>query len=118
MKSFCWISFSVVFLILGCQNPAYHEGKNKFLFSKDILIIRTNKAKESGLFSLGANGIVFKDTAEKFQYPVTFSKNISDIKRMQMPTDPYAKETDFIDIICGLKDNKRIFIVDQNDNEA
>lgn len=117
MKLFCWILFSVVFLLQGCQNPAYHEGKNKFLSSNDTLIIRTKRVKGPGLFSLGGNGIVFKDTAQKFQYSVIFPKNISDIKRIQIPTDLQSKETDFIDIISGLKDNKKIFIVDQNNNK-
>jgi len=117
VKLFCWISLSIVFLVQGCQNPASHESKNKFLSSNDTLIIRAEKVKGTGLFSFGAGLLVFRDTVEEFQYPVTLPKNISDIKRIQIPTDLRAKETHFIDVICGWKDNERIFIVDQNSNK-
>src|SRR5258706_5315202 len=117
MKLFWWIPFSVVFLIQGCQTPASYGGKNKFSSSNDTLIIHAEKVKGTGLFSFGAGRLVFRDTVEEFQYPVTLPKNISDIKRIQIPTDLRAKETHFIDVICGVKDNEKIFIVDQNNNK-
>jgi peroxiredoxin len=53
---------------------------NYFSSENDTLIIKTEKVKGVGMFPAGAGQINFKDTTERYEYPVIFPKNITGIK--------------------------------------
>lgn len=78
--------------------------------------IRTEKQKGGGLFSLGATDLHFQDASEEFPYSVKYPKNISEYRRVQLPTDFRAKEEHYIDVMRGKNGKQKIFIVDENNN--
>lgn len=112
------IIFKILIIILilnqGCRISKNEI--NQFSASSDTLVIRTEKQKGDGLFQLGASYLNFKDTTETFPYPVIYPENLEDIKRVQIYTDFRAKEPHYVDIMSGKKDEEKIFIVDENNN--
>ena len=117
MRTLCKIMFLLNIVVQGCSTVHNSEYPGQFSSSNDTIILRTVKVKGSGLFSLGAGTLTFRDTTEHFEYPVTYPQDISNLKGIQMTTDFRSAEVDYIDIITGRKENKDIFIVDQNDNK-
>jgi hypothetical protein len=109
-----------VFLLIAILNQGCGLNKkspNQFSSSSDTLLIRTEKHKGDGLFSLGVIPLVFKDTIEDFSHPVIFPKQITNIKRIEMSTDFWAEKAHYIDIMNGSIGKKAIFIVDENNNK-
>jgi hypothetical protein len=114
MKISLKVLLIICFLTSGCLGNK--KISNQFSSSDDTLIIRTEKHKGDGLFSLGTMLIELKDTTEKFADPIAYPKQVTNIKRMEMPTDNRAKEPYFVDFITGKLDDKEILIVDENNN--
>jgi hypothetical protein len=106
-------------LILSLLNPGCTNKPlpNHFLSSSDTLLIRTEKQEGDGLFTLGAVRMDFKDTTKEFANSVIFPKQITNIKRIQLSTDFWAKEPHQVDIMYGKIAEKEIFIVDENNNQ-
>lgn len=90
---------------------------NQFSSSSDTLIIRTEKHKGDGLFSLGVTPSNFKDTTDEFTNSVLIPDHIKNIKRMEMSTDFLAEKAHYVDIMNGRIGEKEIFIVDENNNK-
>lgn len=65
-------------VILGCNREIKQE--NNFTSATDTLILKTVKTKGFGMFPAGAWQIYFEDTTERYEYPVIFPKNITEIK--------------------------------------
>jgi peroxiredoxin len=115
MKILFKILLFVAILGQGCVNDK--QATNQFSSSSDTLHIRTEKQKGAGLFSLGVSDLYFKDTIAEFPNSVVYPKQISNIKRMQMPTDFRAEEAHYVEIMIGIIGEKEIFIVDENNNK-
>lgn len=99
----------------GCKNDK--QVTNQFSSSIDTLIIRTEKQKGDGLFSLGVTPSDFKDTIERFSNSVVIPKQITNIKRMELSTDFWAEKAHFVEIMNGRIGEKEIYIVDENNNK-
>lgn len=104
----------IVFLNNGCGIKK--NTPNQFSSSDDTLIIRTEKHKGDGLFSLGAMLLDLNDTIEEFAQPVVYPNQVTNIKRMEMPTDFRAKEPHYVNFMTGEINDKEILIVDENNN--
>lgn len=116
MKLFSTITLLII-LLQGCENHNHFEEVNQFSSSNDTIVIRTKKIKGSGLFTFHAGFINFEDTFQLFQYPVIYPTDVLDIKGVKMIADFKSNGLDYIDVISGLKENKKVFIVDQNNNQ-
>lgn len=109
----------IILLLIGLLNHGCGIEKktpNQFTSSYDTLIIRTEKHKGDGLFSLGLMRLDLKDTIEEFAQPVVYPKQFTNIKRMEMSTDFRAKESHYVDFMTGKINDKEILIVDENNN--
>jgi hypothetical protein len=115
MKILFKILILTAILDQGCVNDK--QVPNQFLSFSDTLIIRTEKQKGDGLFSLGVTTSDFKDTIEEFSHSVIYPKQISNIKRMEMSTDFRAEKAHYVDIMIGIIGEKEVFIVDENNNK-
>jgi hypothetical protein len=115
MKILLKIFLLTAVLNQGCGSDK--ESPNHFSSSVDTLLIRTKKYKGDGMFSLGVIPLDFKDTTEEFSNSVTYPKQITNIKRIEMSTDFWAEEAHYIDIMSGNTGGKEIFIVDENNNK-
>ena len=112
--------FSIILVIILIINPGCGIRKNdinQFSSSIDTLVIRTQKQKGGGLFTLGAFSPNFKDSTEEFTYSVKYPNKIIDIKRVQMSTDFKAVEAHYVDIMNGKRGKEKIFVVDENNNK-
>jgi hypothetical protein len=109
------IILSIVLVTHGCR---FDKNKpNHFSSSDDTLTIRTEKRKGDGLFSLGATLISLSDTTERFEHSVIYPKQLTNIKRMEMPVDFKAKPIYYVDFITGMINNEEILVVDENNNK-
>lgn len=75
------IQIIVLFSLLiafGCNSK--NEMTNKFTSLNDTLIIQTVRLIGIGILPAGAGQISFKDTNERYSYPVIFPRNIQKIK--------------------------------------
>jgi len=115
MKTLIRLLLLIAFLNQGCRIDS--RAPNQFLFSDDTLLIRTKKQKGDGLFSLGVMPTQFRDTTEEFALPVVYPKQVSNIKRMQISTDFRAKENHYVEIMKGILNDRKVFIVDENNNK-
>lgn len=115
MKILFKILLLTAILNQGCGNNK--QVTNQFSSSSDTLIIRTEKQKGDGLFTLVVTLSDFKDTIEKFSHSVVYPKQISNIKRMERPTDFSAEKAYYVDIMNGRIGEKEVFIVDENNNK-
>lgn len=111
------VVFSLCILGQGCKTSDGPADSNQFSSSQDTIVLQTEKVKGSGLFSLGAGSLTFREIDELFEYPVVFPKHISNIEGIQMSVDFAAAEPDYIDIIRGDLDSQQVFVVDQNNNK-
>lgn len=76
MKKILLLNIALVFtLLVNAQTVLNH-----FTSSKDTIVVVTNKIKGVGIFHAGASEIQFQDTLERYDYPVVFPKNITNIK--------------------------------------
>jgi len=114
MKIQLSITLVISLLFQQCGNI---KTPNHFSSSDDTLIIRTEKHKGDGLFTLGVMPISFKDTAEQFSNPVVFPKQVTNIERLQIRSDLKSSESHCVDIMNGVINGKNIFIVDENNNK-
>ena len=105
----------LLFLLLlqACGNK---YSINRFSSSNDTLIIRTQKQMGDGLFGNGVGSINLKDTAETFPYPIVYPKHLPINKRFQIWTDFKADSPNYIDGIAGMRNGKKIFVLDENNN--
>ena len=69
-----------------------------------------------GLFGNGVGSINLKDTAETFPYPIVYPKHLPINKRFQIWTDFKADSPNYIDGIAGMRNGKKIFVLDENNN--
>lgn len=114
MKILLKVLLLIVFLNNGCGIKK--NTPNQFSSSDDTLIIRTEKHKGDGFFSIGAMLLDLNDTTEEFAQPVVYPNQVTNIKRMEMPTDFRAKEPHFVNFMTGEINEKEILIVDENNN--
>lgn len=117
MKLIFKITLLFLFIFsVGCENKK--NIVNHFYSSNDTLIIRTKKQKGNGLFQLGATDYLnFQDTTEKFPYPVKYPKNFQNVKRYLFVPDFKEKEDYYVDILKGVENGQKAFIVDENNNK-
>ena len=115
MKILFKILLLTAVLYQGCVNDKLLT--NQFSSSSDTIHIRTEKQKGAGLFILGVSDLFFKDTIAEFSNSVVYPKQITNIKRVQMPTDFRREEAHYVDIMNGRIGEKEVFIVDENNNK-
>jgi len=115
MKSLLIILLLIVLLNHGCGIEK--KTPNQFSSSDDTLIIRTEKHKGDGLFSLGVMPLDFKDTTEEFTNRVVYPKHVSYIQRVKMSTDFRATDAYYVEIMTGRINDKEVIIVDENNNK-
>lgn len=115
MKILLKVLLLIVFLNHGCG--INKKTLNQFSSSDDTLIIRTEKQKGDGLFSLGVMPLNFKDTIEKFAHRVVYPKQVTNIKRMEMSADFRATEPHYVEIMTGRINDIEVIIVDENNNK-
>ena len=115
MKTFLKSLVLILILIQGCKN--HNKEINQFLYSDDTLVIKAEKQKGDGLFTLGVSPIAFKDTSEAFNYTIIYPQHVTNLERAQMTTDSWADELRYIDIVKGKIADKEVFIVDENNNK-
>ena len=115
MKILLKVLLPIVVLTIGCS--INKETPNQFSSSDDTLIIRTEKQKGDGLFSLGVMPLDFKDTIEKFSHRVIYPKNVSSIKLIEMLADFRATDSYYVEIMTGRINDKEVIIVDENNNK-
>ncbi len=65
-------------ILFGCNSKS--KQVNHFTSLNDTIILVTDKIKGNGIFQGEACEMIFKDTTERYLYPVLFPKNIKDIK--------------------------------------
>ena len=78
MKNVQIIALISLLITLGCSSE--YNVNNRFTSIDDTLIIQTVRLKGIGIFPASAGQISFKDTNERYNYPVIFPKNIKRIK--------------------------------------
>ncbi|MDO3695948.1 hypothetical protein QVZ41_13940 [Wenyingzhuangia sp. chi5] len=79
--------------------------------------IKRNKIKGDSLFKLGYAAIHFKDTSDIFSYRIKYPKNIKNLKRFQLKVDFKENEEYNVELLLGNKNEKQIFIIDENNNK-
>ena len=115
MKILKKVLLAIVVLTISCS--INKETPNQFSSIDDTLIIRTEKQKGAGLFSLGVMPLEFKDTIEEFTCRVVYPKHITNIKRLEMPADFRANDVNYVEIMTGRINDKEVIIVDENNNK-
>jgi hypothetical protein len=115
MKILLKVLLLIVFLTHGCG--INKKTPNQFTSSDDTLIIRTEKQKGDGLFSLGVMPLDFMDTIEEFTHRVIYPKHITNIQRIEMSVDFRATEAHYVEIMTGRINDKEVIIVDENNNK-
>jgi peroxiredoxin len=86
MKFFQILMIISLIGIIGCNS---RKGQtNNFTSANDTLVIKTEKIKGIGIFSAVAGQINFNDTIDRYDYPVIFPKNITDIRLSWRHIDP------------------------------
>ncbi|NJK96134.1 MAG: hypothetical protein HC905_15585 [Bacteroidales bacterium] len=78
MKCIPVITIIIGFFFWKTNLNAQHT--NVFSSKEDTLALITVKEKGYSIFRAGAGQIYFEDTAERYDYPVVFPKNVTDIK--------------------------------------
>lgn len=111
------IPILIILLALANQQCGNKNILNQFSASDDTLLIRTEKRKGNGLFSLGVMPVNFEDSVEKTMNPAVFPKEVTGIKRLQILTDLKSKEPHYVDIMRGMMNGNDIFIVDEDNNK-
>lgn len=106
----------LVLMFYGCQKK--RNDRNQFSSLTDTLVIQTQKQKGDGLFLLGASPLNFTDSLDKFSYDVVFPESITEIKRAQRATNFKSEEPSYIDIMSGIKEGEKVFVVDENNNNT
>lgn len=104
-----------LFLITSCQKNKI--AKNQFSSLSDTLFIKTKKMKGSGFFDLGYGYLQFKDTFNTFSNSIKYPRGIKNLKRFQLKTDFNETDDYNVEILLGNKNEKQIFIVDENNNK-
>lgn len=104
----------IVFMFYGCVNGK--KEINQFSSSSDTLVIRTEKQKGRGLFLLGASPLDFRDTLQ-FKHSMVLPKHLKEIRYVQKLINFSSKKRYCIDIIDGIRDGKKVFVVDENNNK-
>ncbi len=112
-NSFLKIMF-LVLVLQGCKKREY--GLNQFYSSSDTLVIRTSKQKGTGLFTWGTGSLFFNDSINLSYKPV-LPKEILDIKYAQKFIDFKSENKFSVDIISGVKNGQKVFVVDENYNK-
>jgi tetrahydromethanopterin S-methyltransferase subunit G len=107
----------VIFLALLNHQCGDKMNLNHFSSSNDTLVIRTEKHKGNGLFTLGVLQLNFEDTAKGFVYSVTFPRHVTNIKRVQILTDIFSKEDNYVDIMSGEMNGQDVYVVDEKNNK-
>jgi hypothetical protein len=115
MKILLTVFLLIASITHGCK--IHNERPNQFSSSNDTLIIRTEKQKGDGLFSLSVMPLDFKDTLEEFTHRVVYPMQVTNIKRMEMSTDFRAAEAQFVEIMTGKINDKEVILVDENNNK-
>ena len=115
MKQFLILLLTVTILFQGCRTN--QPDIVKFSSSTDTLLIRTQKQRGSGLFSLGVSSCHFKNITDSFPYPIIYPEDIDGLERMQMGTDFWAEEMTYIDVIKGQIGDSSVFVIDENNNK-
>ena len=89
---------------------------NHFSSLNDTLIIRTKKIKGGGLFGSSAGRLSdLTHVTEKSPYTIKYPKNVEGIKRFLFVTD-FKNKNNYVDVLRGVKNGKKVFIVDENNN--
>ena len=109
------VFFILLFAIIGCQKNKIIE--NQFSSLSDTIFIKTKIIKGNGLFDLGFGHPKFKDTLNTFSNSIVYPKGIKNLKRFQLKTDFKEKKDYNVEILLGNKNNKQVFIVDENNNK-
>lgn len=136
------ILFIFFLLVIGCQEKT--SNLNIFSSQTDTLFLQTTKLKGDSLFDLGAGGAFFRDTNAWKQsegsgfypnYSIKYPDSVNNIELgliivmfdsltyFDSATKQILKQQNYsladreILMIKGFKNNKEIFIVDQNNNK-
>ena len=131
-----------LFLTIGCQEKT--ENQNIFSSQTDTLFLQTTKLKGDSLFQVGAGSTTFRDTNEWKQlewfkyypdYPINYPDSVKNIelgflflmfdtlKYFDSATKQilYQKNMSLANrqilMIKGLKKDKEVFFIDQNNNK-
>jgi hypothetical protein len=107
--------FLLLITTIGCQNNNIIE--NEFSSLNDTIFIKTKKVKGNGLFDLGFGLPKFKDTLVTIPNSIIYPKGIKNLKRFQLKTDFKERKDYNVEILLGNKNNKQVFIVDENNNK-
>lgn len=107
--------FLLLITTIGCQKNKIIE--NEFSSLSDTIFIKTKIMKGNGLFHLGFGYLKFKDTINTFSNSIVYPKGIKNLKRYQLKTD-FKETKDYnVEILLGNKNDKQVFIVDENNNK-
>lgn len=142
MKLSTLLLIMVLLLTIGCQEKTYI--RNIFSSQTDTLFLQTTKLKGDSLFILGAGDAHFRDTNDWKQlewfefypdFPIDYPESIKkmelgfifamfdSLKYFDAATRQIIKQKHYslaereIIMIKGIKNDKEVFIVDQNNNK-
>ncbi len=108
--------FAVTFLLVACQQPT-KTGFNNFSSLSDTLVVKMKKQKGDGLFQIGAATPKFKPVMSDFPYEIKFPTNIDSLQRTLFTPNFREKKNYYVDILTGTQHEKKVFIVDENNNK-
>ncbi len=103
-----------VFLLQSCKQENLNV--NTFSSLSDTLVIKTSKQPGSGLFQWGTGMLHFSDSIN-LPYKPLLPKDLADIKYAQKLVDFQSENKKSVDIILGLKNGEKVFVVDENFNK-
>ncbi|WP_460218161.1 hypothetical protein [Psychroserpens sp. MEBiC05023] len=108
-----FVSIFIAFVISSCSEAT--TTFNHFTSNQDTLIVKTQKQKGAGIFSIGAGGLEFTNS-NKISNTLIIPNTIDSIKYAKIYPDFEAIDTNFFNVIKGYLDGKEVFIIDQNNN--
>jgi len=114
MKIFNKIIIIICILFNGCE---FKSNELNWVSSTcDTLIIRTEKHKDRGPFVSSHVRIEFEYFSNESMNKFILPSDLLEIKSLHLSTNYAEDNPDYIDIISGILNDRKIFIVDENNN--
>jgi len=111
------IFIAVLYILALCGCSATKNKLNHFTSSNDTLLIRSQKHKGAGLFTIGAMSPEFINPDDTiFKNTAILPKELVNISRLQVPVDFRQEKREHVDILKGTKNGHEVFIIDTNKN--
>ena len=117
MQMLTTLLITSLFLLVGCARDTPADAPVLPPAPRDTLVLETSRQKGWGLMPGGVGTLGLKDTAFAFAYPVKYPGELAILGASSHPVDLTNPDLDRIDILIGERNRRKVFVVDENDNQ-